>query len=124
MINKFLLPASRSALFIRTLSDFTFLHGPRHMYQPGHYLYEGGMGTRGPSPLTDTTSYAGTREFMRRQARVTHYNCLFARSIVTRRHGVGGVLIPGGKGLKTTSLMYTRSMYITMYLLHLKSDEI
>ena len=34
--------------------------------RPGYYLYEGEMGTRGPSPLTHTTSYAGTREIMRR----------------------------------------------------------
>ena len=45
-------PVSRSALFIYTLSDFTFLHGPRHMYRPGCCLYEGGMSSRGPPPIT------------------------------------------------------------------------
>ncbi len=32
----------------------TFLHGPRHMYWPGRCFYEGGMSSRGPSPLTHT----------------------------------------------------------------------
>ena len=30
------------------------LRGPRHMLRVGHHLYDGGLGTRGPSPLTHT----------------------------------------------------------------------
>ena len=30
------------------------LHGPCHMLRPGRHLYERGLGTRGPSPLTHT----------------------------------------------------------------------
>jgi len=37
---------------------------------------------------------------MQRRARVTRYNHLFARSIVTRRRGVGGVFLLWGKGFK------------------------
>jgi len=47
-------PALRSALFLRSLLDFTFLHGPRHTYRPGCHLYEGRICSRGPSPLTYT----------------------------------------------------------------------
>ena len=70
------------------------------MCRPGRHLYEGRMGTRGPSPLAHTTSYADTRAFMRRRARVALYNRLFAQSIVTPRCGVGGEIPPWGKGLK------------------------
>ena len=73
--------------------------GPRHTYRPGQSLYEGRMGTRGPSPLTHTTSYLGTRAFMWWRVRIALYNLLFARSIVTRRRGVGGKILPWGKGL-------------------------
>ena len=52
-----------------------------------------------------TTSYAGTREFMRQRARVALYNRLFPQSIVTRRHGVG-VLLPWGKGLSEVAKVY------------------
>jgi len=45
------------------------------------------------------TSYPGTKEFMRRWARVARYNNLFTRFIITRRCGVGGVFLPWGKGL-------------------------
>jgi len=47
-------PTSCYALFIRTLSDFTFLHGPRHLYRPRRSFYEGGIPSRGPFPLTHT----------------------------------------------------------------------
>ena len=76
------------------------LHGPRHMSRPGRHLYKGGLGTRGPSLLTHTTSYAGNRAFMRRWVRIALNNRLFAWSIVTRRRGVGGEIPPWGKGLK------------------------
>ena len=71
------------------------------MYWPGRYLYEGGMGTRGPSPLTLTTSYTGTTEFMRWwvPVMVSLYNRLFARSINTRHRGMGGIFLPWSKGL-------------------------
>ena len=46
------------------------------------------------------TSYAGTRAFMRHRARVALYNLFFARSIVTRCLGMGGVFLPWGNGLK------------------------
>ena len=54
---------------------------------------------QGPSSLTHTTSNVGTREFMQQWVRVPLYICLFARSIVTRRRGIGGVFLPWGKGL-------------------------
>ena len=73
------------------------------MYWPGHGFYEGVKGTRGPSPLAHTTSYADTRAFMRQRARVALYNRLFARSIVTCRRGVGVKIPPWGKGLKGQS---------------------
>ena len=63
-------------------------------------LKVGGHSGAHPSvePLTHTqTSYAGTREFMRRRARVTCYNCLFARSIVTRCRGVAVFSCHGAK---------------------------
>jgi len=80
---------------------FHFPNEPHQMYWPGRYLYEGGMGTRGPSPLTLTTSYTGTKEFMRRwvPVMVSLYNRLFARSINTRRRGMGGIFLPWSKGL-------------------------
>jgi len=54
-------------------------------------------------PLTHTqTSYVGTRALIRPQAGIALYNCLFARSIVSRRCGVGGVFMPWGKGLMMT----------------------
>ena len=92
-------PASSSALFIRSFTPSHPLHGPRHTYRPGRSLYEGGMGTRGPFPLTHTTSNAGTRAFMLRRARIALYNRLYARSIVTHRRGVGGKIPLWGKGL-------------------------
>ena len=73
--------------------------GPCHTYRPGRILYEGRMGTRGPSPPAHTTSYAGTRAFMRRRVRIALYNCLFARSIITHCRGVVGEILPWGKGL-------------------------
>jgi len=76
------------------------LRGPRRMSRPGRHHYEGGLGTRGPSPLTHTTSYTGTGAFMRRRVRIALYNRLFARSIFTRRRGVGYKIPPWGKGLK------------------------
>ena len=76
------------------------LRGPPHMSQPRRYLYEGRMGTRGPSPLAHTTSYAVTRAFMRHRARVALYNSLFARSIVGLCSGVGDKIPPWGKGLR------------------------
>ena len=92
-------PALRLALFIRTLSDFTFLHGPRHMYWSGRCLYEGGMSSMGPSFVRATnictqTIYPGIRVHIRRWARIAIYNRIFARSIVTRCRGVRGVFLP------------------------------
>jgi len=46
------------------------------------------------------TSYAGTKELIQQGAGVALYNFLFARSIVTCRHGVGGVFLPWAKGLQ------------------------
>ena len=43
-------------------------------------------------------------------ARIALYNRLFARSIVTRRRGVGGVLLPWGKGLNIPSMYATFSL--------------
>ena len=34
------------------------LRGPRRMLRPGRHVNEGGLGTRGSSPLSHTTSYA------------------------------------------------------------------
>ena len=45
------------------------------------------------------------RAFMQRQARTALYNRLFALSIVTRYHGVGGILLPWGKGLICSVLL-------------------
>jgi len=53
-----------------------------------------------PTHSHTQTPYAGTREFMWRRARVALYNRLFARSILTRHHGMGDVFLPWGKGLK------------------------
>ena len=69
------------------------------MLRPGRHLYEGGLGSRGPSPLTHTTSYTGTRAIMRHRARVALYNRHFARSIVALCSGEGGKIPPWGKGL-------------------------
>ena len=41
---------------------------------------------------------------MRHRVRVALYNRLFARSILTRRHGVGNKIPPWGKGLKMSNL--------------------
>ena len=57
------------------------------------------MGTRGPSPLTHTTSYAGTRAFMRHRARVALYNHCCGRSFKPHAGVFGEVLLPWGKGL-------------------------
>ena len=51
-------------------------------------------------------TYTGKRDLIRRQAQVALYNCLFARSIVTRRRGVGSVFLPWGIELMQIFLSY------------------
>ena len=59
------------------------LRGSHHTYWPGRHLYEGGLGTRGPSRLTHTqTSYAGTRAFMGHWARLPS-TILVARGLLS-----------------------------------------
>ena len=67
----------------------------RRMLRPGRHLYEGGLGTRGPSPLTHTTPYP----IPRGRSRIALYNRLFTQSIVTRRRGMGYKIPSWGKGL-------------------------
>ena len=68
-----------------------------NMYRHGRYLYEGGMGTRGPSTLTHTTSYTGTvlgRLCGGGQGLPSTIVFLLGLSL-----RVGGFLLPWGKGL-------------------------
>ena len=76
------------------------LRGPRPLLRPGHHLFEGGLGTRGSSPLTHTTSYAFCTPRHGGGVRIALYNRLFARSIITRCRGMGYKIPPWGKGLR------------------------
>ena len=53
-------------------------------------------------PPHTQTSYAGTRAIKQRGASVVRYNCLFAWTIITRRHGMVRFCLPWGKGLNQT----------------------
>jgi len=75
------------------------LRGPHRMSQPGCHLYEGGLGTRGPSPLTHTN-------FIRKYwgqypAAVVHarYNRRCLQSSKPFASVFGGILLLWGKGL-------------------------
>ena len=75
------------------------LCGPCRMSQPGLHLYEGGLGTRGPFPLTHTNfirRYSGQYPAGGVHAR---YNRRCSRSSKPYAGVLGGILLPWGKGL-------------------------
>ena len=77
---------------------------PHVRYCPVRSLYVAGISSRGPSfgQATHTHklhTYAGTRVLIWRWAGVALYNRVFAQSIITHHHGVGGVFLPWAKGL-------------------------
>ena len=76
------------------------LRGSRYTYRLGRHLYEGGLGARGSSLLTHTTLCP----IPRRRSRISLYNRLCARSIVTHCRGMGYKIPLWGKGLNVTEM--------------------
>ena len=83
------------------------------MYQPGRCFYEGGMGTRGPSP--PQTSYSGTRDNTRRRAYMP-VTIVVTCGLVSPMQGCGRQFSAVGERVNPTVYLH-RCTYLLLLLL-------